>query len=396
MPAYRRPAAGPLSALVAAVTLLAACSSHPGYVPGTPLSVEPDAPPIPSDPRAADNISVPQGFLAYEFAHGLKLPTSLALDPFGRLFVAELEGAVKVIEDRDRDGLGDRPRSYWRDPNERSTLGLAVAPDGSVYVSIKGKVVVLPDGDGDGRADGEYVIISGLPHGVHQNNGLAFGPDGKLYITNGSTCNLCREKDERSAAILRSQPDGDNLEVYARGLRNPYDLAFDGEGGLWATANEHDFFEPSDDGLTPLRDPPEELNYIVKGGDYGWPECAGRNRETIQGGCRGNLAPAAEMEPHSSADGLAYYDAAHFPAEYRGNFFVAEFGSDKRAQTRTGRQVVRIQVTPVAGSTPPSATVTRFASGFERPLDVTVDVLGTLYVADFASGKIYRIIRFGP
>ena len=146
---------------------------------------------------------------------------------------------------------------------------------------------VLRDGDGDGRADEEQVIISGLPNRVHQNNGLAFGPDGKLYFTNGSTCNLCHEKDERSATILRSNLDGSGLEVYALGLRNPYDLAFDGEGGLWATANEHDLFEPADDGLTPLRDPPEELNYIVEGGHYGWPECAGHDLEMAPGGCQG-------------------------------------------------------------------------------------------------------------
>ncbi len=379
-----------------AVALIEACGGFPGYIPGPPLSIEPVAPPIPSAPPAAQGISVPSGFLAYRFSAGLERPTSLAFDPSGRLFVAELEGAVKVIEDRDRDGIGDTPRTYWKDRRGRTILGLAVAPDGSVYVSIKGQVAVLPDGDHDGSADAEYVIISGLPRGVHQNNGLAFGPDGALYVTNGSTCNLCREEDERSAAILRSRPDGGGLQVYARGLRNPYDLAFDGERGLWATANEHDFFEPAADGLTPLRDPPEELNHIVEGGDYGWPECAGHSRETTQDGCRDTLPPVAEMDPHSSADGLAYYDAGQFPAEYRGDLFVAQFGSDKRAKIRTGRQVVRIQLTPAAGSRPETATVTPFAAGFEGPLDVTVDANGTLYIADFPSGNIYRVIWSGP
>ncbi|KKL71924.1 hypothetical protein LCGC14_2090030, partial [marine sediment metagenome] len=367
-----------------------------GFLPGPPLDVEPQAPPIPPDPAPAAGISVPPGFLAYEFAAGLNLPTALAFDPLGRLFVAELRGRVKVIEDCDGDGFGERPRSFWRDPGKRFILGLAVAPDGSLYVSVKGDVVVLRDSDGDGRADEEHAIITGLPNLVHQNNGLAFGPDGKLYITNGSTCNHCWEEDERSAAILRADLDGDNLEVYARGLRNPFDLAFDSEGGLWATANEHDFFEPAEEGLTLLRDPPEELNYIVEGAHYGWPECAGHDMETAPGGCQDNTPPVAEMESHSSSDGLAYYDAGHFPAEYRGDFFVAQYGSDKRSQTQTGRKVVRVQVTPGAGPGFYTATVTDFATGFRRPLNVTVDALGTLYVADFESGKIYRIVWVGP
>ncbi|MFB3053488.1 MAG: sorbosone dehydrogenase family protein, partial [Dehalococcoidia bacterium] len=392
MPPCRPGRGGPLLALLAAIALIAACGGASGFVPGPPLDVEPEAPVIPPDPTADDGISLPPGFLAYEFADGLTQPTSLAFDPFGRLFVAELRGKVKVIEDRDGDGLGDSPQTFWSDPDERFTLGLAIAPDGSVYISINGDVIVLRDSDGDGSADEEHVIISGLPHRVHQNNGLAFGPDGKLYIANGSTCNLCHEEDERSAAILRSNLDGSDLEVYARGLRNPYDLAFDSAGGLWATANEHDFFEPAEDGLTLLRDPPDELNYIVEGGHYGWPECAGRDLEMADGGCRGKLAPVAEMAPHSSTDGLAYYDAAHFPAQYRGSLFAAQYGNDERSDVAAGREIVRVQVTPSQGSAPLSATVTRFAAGFDRPLDVTVDALGTLYVADFGSGKIYRIV----
>ena len=394
MPTCRGRPAGTLLVCLAALALLAGCAGAK-FEPGPPLDVTPQAPPIPSAPRPAPPISVPPGFLAYEFARGLEQPTSLALDPFGRLFVAELRGQVKLLEDRDGDGLADGLHAFWSDPDERFVLGLAVAPDGSLYVAVKGKVIVLRDSDGDGRPDEEHVIISGLPNRVHQNNGLAFGPDGKLYFTNGSTCNLCRENDERSATILRSNLDGSGLEVYARGLRNPYDLAFDGEGGLWATANEHDLFEPADDGLTPLRDAPEELNYIVQGGHYGWPECAGRDLEMAPGGCQGKLAPVAEMAPHSSADGLAYYDEDQFPTPYRASFFVAQYGSDKRSKTEAGRDVVRVEVTPTGGPEAYTATVSEFASGFQRPLDLTVDALGTLYVADFGSGKIYRIVWVG-
>jgi putative membrane-bound dehydrogenase-like protein len=384
-----------LLAGIVAATLVTACggdAATSGYAPGPPLNGQAEAPAIPTNPLPAEGIVVPAGFVAYEYATGAKQPTSLAFDASGRLFVAEMAGRVKVVEDRDGDGVAEPPRTFWRDASKRIVLGLAVAPDGSVYVSATGDVLALRDTDADGRADEEHVLINELPHRVHQNNGLAFGPDGKLYVTNGSTCNLCREEDERSATILRSELDGGNLEVFARGLRNAYDLAFDAEGNLWATANEHDFFEPADEGLTLLRNPPEELNYIVEGGNYGWPDCAGRDREMAPGGCEGKTPPVVELEPHSSADGLVYYQGGNFPGQYQGSFFVAQYGSDPRSEIQTGRQVTRVQVTPT--SEPPgfNASVTEFATGFERPLDVTMDALGTLYVADFESGKIYRII----
>lgn len=381
--------------LLCAIVLVTSCSGGSGFAPGPPLEVEPQAPPVPADPTPAAGISAPPGFLAYEFATGLTQPTALDFDPFGRLFVSELRGQVKLVEDRTGDGYGETVSAFWEDPDERFTLGLVVAPDGSVYASVKGTVVVFVDADRDGRPEEERVIIKGLPHRVHQNNGLAFGPDGKLYIGNGSTCNLCREEDERSGAILRADLDGSDLEVYARGLRNPYDLTFDGEGGLWATANAHDFFEPADEGLTLLRDPPDELNYIVEGAHYGWPECAGRDVETAPGGCEGKTPPVVELEPHSSSNGLEHYAGDQFPAEYRGNLFVAQFGSDQRSEVEAGRKVVRVEVTPSDGPEGYAGSVSVFASGFRSPLALTVDALGTLYVADFWSGTVYRIVWVG-
>jgi glucose/arabinose dehydrogenase len=102
-----------------------------------------------------------------------------------------------------------------------------------------------------------------------------------------------------------------------------------------------------------------------------------------------------ELEPHSSSDGLAYYDGGTFPAEYQGSFFLAQYGSDPRSEIQTGRKVIRVEVTPTGEPSGLTAAVTEFAMGFERPLDVTMDALGTLYVADFESGTIYRIIWEG-
>jgi glucose/arabinose dehydrogenase len=130
--------------------------------------------------------------------------------------------------------------------------------------SNRGRVDRAHDLDGDHVADVITPTISGLPSGNpwHQNNGLAFGPDDKLYLTLGSTCNACIQTDPRSATILRYSPDGSRQEVFARRLRKCYDLAFIPNGDLFATDNGVDHLNPAD-----------ELNYILQRRHYGWPWC---------------------------------------------------------------------------------------------------------------------------
>ena len=91
------------------------------------------------------------------------------------------------------------------------------------------------------RFDGETgAFKANFITGLTRAEGFTFGPDGLLYITNGSTCDECVETDVRAATILTANPDGTNLTVYASGLRNPYDIAFDSQGRLWATDNGSD------------------------------------------------------------------------------------------------------------------------------------------------------------
>ena len=138
-------------------------------------------------------------------------------------FIAEAgAGRVSILTDDDGDGRAENSLTFAE--GLKQPLGLAFGPEGRLYVSIRGQVGILVDRDGDDVSDYMVGIIVDLPHGLHQNNGIAFGPDGMLYVTNGSTCNVCDEEDWRSAAILRSDPNGNGLEVFASGLRNPYDL----------------------------------------------------------------------------------------------------------------------------------------------------------------------------
>ena len=198
-----------------------------------------------------------------------------------------------------------------------------------------------------------------------------------MYVGVGSTCNACVESDPRSASIMRFRPNGSSGQVYAHGLRNPYGLAIrPATRRLYATDNGRDEFGNS---------VPDELDLIQAGGRYGWPSCWGRNGGT---GCAGTIPPVALFEPHSSSDGLAFNTGSSFPAAYRQDAFVAEWG-DSINNLGTGQIVKRVHF---QGS---RVTVSTFATGFSHPLAVAIGPSGALLVADYGTGLIWRIAWAG-
>jgi glucose/arabinose dehydrogenase len=251
----------------------------------------------------------------------------------------------------------------------RTPLGLAWRGR-DVFVSEQGRLERFTLRAG--RLAGRWVIVKGLPFGEHQQDNVLFH-NGRLWWGSGSTCDACKERDARSAAVLSLRPDGSDLRVVARGLRNPYGLAFQpGTGRLYASVN-------GQDELGTPRDPePAEMVVVVRrGAFYGWPRCWPNARTLrLSGSCAGVTKPAAYLEPHSSADGIAFW---------RGDLFVAEWG--QYLSHRFGRRVVRVELRPNGTA----RRVTVFASGFAHPLALLVDRRGGLLVADWGPGVVYRI-----
>jgi len=310
---------------------------------------------------AQTGLSLPAGFHASVFASGLSSPTALAVGPVRRVYVAEGNGLILAVG----GGGTTTIASGFNTP-----LGLAW--HGRVlYISSTGQVWTLTASK-NYRSFSRRLIVSGLPTGRHQNDGIAF-KGSWFYLGVGSTCNACAEADPRSATIMRFHLDGSHAQIYARGLRNPYGLAIrPATGALYATDNGRDDYGDQ---------VPDELNRIVQGGRYGWPSCWGRGGGTS---CRGTIAPVAVFEPHSSADGLVFYAGRTFPARYRGDAFVAEWG-DSVNSLGTGHILKDVHF---AGS---RTSVSTFATGFSNPLSAAVAPDSSLLVADYGSGIIWRI-----
>jgi len=352
------------------------------------------APELPAAPAEAARGLAP-GFQLSVYAEGLTRARFMAFGPDGTLYVGTTSraGTVWALPDRNQDGKADEVIAFaegLRSPH-------SVAWHGEwLYVGETHRVIRLRDTDGDLRADEQEVVVADLPAGgQHSTRTVGFGPDGGLYVSVGSSCNVCKEDDPRRAAILRFNSEGgEPLSTYARGLRNAVGFTWHPETKeMWATDNGRDWLG---DDL-----PPEELDLIRAGDDHGWPYCYGNRVPDPDLGSEERCAktqPATfEMQAHSAPLGLAFYTGEQFPEEYRGDLFVAFHGSWNRS-VPTGYKVVRVRFRdgrPVG--------IEDFVDVWleggrvtHRPVDVKTGPDGALYISDDRGGTVFRVTYRQP
>jgi len=358
-------------------------------------SAEPAATEIPTRVvPSGETIVLPPGFGISVFAEGLAGPRMMALGPDGEVAVAE-RGAGRVIRlpDRDGDGVADGVEVLAEGLDEPSSI--AFFRDGSLYVGETARIVRFWAPDDGGVFTERDVIVAELPQGGHSTRTVLFSPDWTdLFVSIGSSCNVCIEGDPRRAAIVRYTPSGSGEEVFARGLRNAVGITFrPGTNELWATNNGRDYL--GDDM------PPETIYLVQEGDDAGWPRChAGRIVDPEFGSpgvCEGVAVPMVEIQAHSAPLGLTFYDGRQFPPEYQGNLFVAFHGSWNRT-VPTGYKVVRIAIEddkPGAVQDFATGWLRADGSAWGRPVDVLTGSDGSLFVSDDDGGLIYRIFYSG-
>ncbi len=349
----------------------------PPASPGGVIAPTDDNYPANTDVAGWENrINVPPGFAVTYYGRVEGQPTSIAFSPVdSQLYIAVQAGTIYKM---DSSGGASPYVGGFIVPT-----GIAFRPGtNQLYVSSR-----VRDENVGGEAQVTVVnrgqLIGGLPccyTYFHSANGIAFGPDGFGYVGVGGRADHgeilegpnAGQQDELhplEASILRFNPDTGEVSVYATGFRNPYDIAWDGFGQLWATDNTPDF------------DPPERLHRVVPGGLHGYPyyDCdvcfSPPEGVTV-------IPPLAQFTPSSSPTGVTAYNGSQFPG-YNNAIFVALWSAFPGAQ--------KIMHIGAGGSSAP----VNFATGFAAPIDVITGPDGSLFVADWATGIIFKISYTG-
>ena len=346
----------------------------------------------------SQRVVVPGGFFLNAYAGGIENARLLRFTLAGDLLVSSPRtGTVWLIQrDADGDGVSDGQRVLLS--NLYQPHGLALH-DGWLYIAETTAVARVRFDAATGTVSGTPErIITGLPDGGnHWTRTVDVGPDGKLYVAVGSSCNVCIEADKRRAAILRHELDGSGGQIFATGLRNAVDFEWQpGTNALFATDNGRDLL--GDDF------PPCEFNRVVEGGFYGWPFANGDRIPDPDLGTGRQAQIAASIPPvhgfgaHTAPLGMTFYRRpagaapVAFPPEYDGIAFVALHGSWNRSK-KAGYEVVALRFA-ADGSISEHPFVTGFLRNervYGRPVDVAVGPDGGLYVSDDFTGQIYRV-----
>ena len=351
---------------------------------------------IPATNERVAELQAPPGFTVMKYAEDMGKPRMLAARPDGTVYVSRREGDVYRLRDTDGDGKADeRTRVFTM----KNIHGLALRGDDLYLVAVNEVLKTRLRADGSfGAVD---TVATDFPEGgQHNNRTLAFGPNGKLYVSVGSTCNACKETNDENATLVEMNADGSGRRIFARGLRNTIGFDWHPETGT---------LYGLDHGIDWLGDEAqrEELNVLEDGNHYGWPYIyengkynpADEPDEGFAAFEKTVTGPVLTYTAHSAPLDMIFYRGDQFPAEYRNDAIVTLRGSWNRSKP-SGYKIVRIAFDDRGNPT----EITDFVSGWLRNNDRQqmgrlVGLVempdGSLLASDDDNGVIYRIAYAG-
>lgn len=338
-------------------------------------------------------LELPAGFSISVFAKNLPGARVMIFDQLGNMWISQTsKGVISQVEIKDGNFVAATP--IFR--NLKNPHGLAIDPDDpfTLFFAEENKISKVRI-----YSEDQPQKIIDLPGGRgHFTRTLLFDADKKLYVSIGSSCNVCDEKDSRRAKIFVMDKDSRNFREFARGLRNSVFMTLrPATGEIWATEMGRDFLG---DNL-----PPDEINIIKDGQNYGWPICYGQNihdtefdkKTYIRNPCQEPFETPAriEVQAHSAPLGLAFMpENSSWPKDYWGDLMVAFHGSWNRS-VPTGYKIVRVKLDDNNNYLGTEDFVSGWLAGngkvFGRPVDISIRPDGTMYVSDDKAGVIYKI-----
>ncbi len=336
-------------------------------------------------------LKLPPGFRISIFAKNLSGARVMKIDSLGNMWVSRPSANVVTFLEI-KDGIVSSQNNTLVGLNRPH--GLALDPDQPLllYIGEEDKITKIPL-----YSDGEYEKIADLPSGGgHSTRSLIFGRDKKIYVSSGSSCNVCVERDERRAAIYSLNRDGSDFKEFAGGLRNSVFMAIHPETQeIWATEMGRDLLG---DNL-----PPDEINIIREGKNYGWPYCYGNKVPDLNfdpSGARKQFCQSTEssridIPAHSAPLGLSFLGNSNWPEDYRNDLLVSYHGSWNRSEP-TGYKIVRHKFDEQGNYSGVEDLITGWLSGrnaLGRPVDILEGPDGKIYISDDKAGVIYLLER---
>lgn len=357
-------------------------------------------------------LNLPPGFAINPAVQGLKRVRFMAQSPDRRIFVTDMynladntRGVVYILDDFDAVSRTFKKVTTYlsrlRNPNS-----VAFYTDRAgkhwFYLALTDRLVRYHYQPGENAPSAQPEVLATFPDyglsykygGWHLTRTIAVGGNGKIYVSVGSSCNACEEKEEVRASILEMDPDGGNQRYVARGLRNAVGLRWV-NGSLYATNMGSDH----------LGDhiPADTMYSIQDESHFGWPYCyqSGPRRlpdpklnpRSAKMNCSRVPQAFAAFDAHSSPLGLEYF-GEHQSDELKTSFLVGLHGSTKR-QLQRGYRVVRLAAGGSLSRTPEDF-INGFLQGMKvhgRPVDILNYGSNAFLLTDDSAGVVYYVYK---